>query len=72
MDHTCSKCNVPMTKGYLQDLTLNEIRPLTFAEGDVQTNLFGQVKQNLVRYTIEAYRCPSCGFVENYANQRSY
>lgn len=71
MNHPCPKCSEPMTAGHIRDLGLGS-DVLSWSEGAAERNSLGVVKTSPVRYAIEAQRCPKCGLVEMYAQERAY
>jgi hypothetical protein len=69
----CPKCEKPMDRGHVPDITDGAARQSTWAPGEaVKRRFFGRVK---IKYDpdeaipLSAYRCPSCGYVELYARQ---
>lgn len=65
----CPKCSGVIEEGFILDLNgKNKPSASIWIEGSGKGDLEGvKEKSGLRKYRIQAYRCMSCGYVENYA-----
>ncbi len=59
----CPKCQTEMVAGFIVESTGRQVHPTVWVQGEVwQYMLYGGRS-----FRIVSYRCPKCGFLENYA-----
>jgi hypothetical protein len=64
----CPKCQNRMEAGFIPDLSYGAVALASWVEGVPEKGWTGSVKLRAKTQTpILAYRCVSCGFLENYA-----
>lgn len=67
----CPKCNSLLARGHIPDVAHGAVLESSWAPGDAQSRKFlGGIKyQRDELIPLVAFRCPSCGFVELYAQE---
>ena len=65
----CPKCDKPMDRGHIPDLKDGPVKRSSWAPGEaVSQRFWGGIKYKAKEtIPLDAYRCPSCGYVEVYA-----
>ncbi len=59
-----------MTKGFIADFThgREQLTTTTWIEGSPEPSLWRGIKlKGKLDYTVETYRCTSCGYLESYS-----
>jgi hypothetical protein len=70
----CPHCAVALVEGFVLDHGHGDTRRIgVWVEGTPEMTFFGNAKvDNRANYYLEAFRCPQCGLVQMYANDRTY
>jgi len=65
----CPKCQKTMERGHIPDRGRNQVFQSGWSHGEVQRQrFFGGIKfRPKEQFPLTAFRCPSCGYVELYA-----
>jgi hypothetical protein len=65
----CPKCSKLMERGYVPDVSHSQVYQGSWARGIPEQRRFvGGIKHKQSdTIPVDAYRCPSCGYVEFYA-----
>ena len=72
-ERKCPKCGGEMEVGFLRDRSGSNLsQPAEWMQGAPETTWLGRFKLGyrmayITRYTVEAFRCEKCGFLEQYA-----
>jgi hypothetical protein len=68
----CSKCNLPMDRGFVPDSVSYASRQSTWFEGAPKVRLLrGGIKRPTASgLPIVTYRCTRCGLLESYAHEQ--
>lgn len=67
---TCVKCAKEMELGFVLDRVMqgSYAAGTEWADGEPETSFWTGVKlKGKKRYPVSTYRCPSCGYLESYA-----
>jgi hypothetical protein len=66
----CSKCGGDMKEGFVPEVSPNgsKIEAPLWVAGKPEFGFFGSIKvEGKEQYTVRAFRCVKCGYMENYA-----
>ena len=65
----CPKCQKTMERGHIPDQGRNKVSQSGWSHGEAERQRFlGGIKfRPKEQFPLTAYRCPSCGYVELYA-----
>jgi hypothetical protein len=65
----CLRCKTTMEQGFITDTTYGGIVQETWVTGAPETSFWGSLKvRGKERLPVSTYRCPTCGYLESYAN----
>lgn len=67
MKKSCPKCQASMAEGFMPDETDNGRKVSRWVEGQPEKRWYGLRLRGKATFYIQTYRCPRCGFLENYA-----
>jgi hypothetical protein len=66
---SCPKCQSSMKEGFVIDNTYGSRAVSTWIEGAPEKSMWVGVKLGgKKQFEIQTWRCPKCGFLENYAS----
>ena len=66
---SCQKCQSSMKQGFVIDHTYGSRGVSTWIEGAPEKSVWVGVKLSGKKaFEVQTWRCPRCGFLENYAN----
>ena len=68
----CPKCSGPMEEGFLHESFLGGTQHATWVEGKPEWGAFGIRTADKKRWKVTGHRCRECGYLELYAQERSY
>lgn len=63
----CPKCGVSMAEGFIPDEMDNGRKVSKWIEGSPEKRWYGLKVRGKAQFYVQTYRCPRCGFLENYA-----
>ncbi len=64
----CLRCQTPMVEGFIKDETRNGLTDQEWVEGPVVKSFWlGLNTKGRERHHVRTWRCPRCGYLENYA-----
>jgi len=66
----CPKCKTAMEEGFVLDRNYARVEVSTWAKGAPAKGWFGASLRGVRQYPIQTYRCPACGYLESYAQER--
>ena len=71
MTHECPKCRNKMQEGFIKDQGHGTIAVPTWVEGAPEKSFWtGTKTSGKAQFTLQTYRCPSCGYLESYAKEQ--
>jgi predicted nucleic-acid-binding Zn-ribbon protein len=67
----CPKCRTEMTEGFIPDHTYGGKLQPTWVEGGPETSFWTGLKtSNRAAFRVQAFRCPSCNYLEFYTTEK--
>lgn len=65
---TCPKCSIALQEGYLLDQSRNSRAVTQWIEGKPEASFWSGLKlSGKTRLKVASFRCPRCGYLEQYA-----